>query len=317
MLKYTARRILESIPTLLGVFVLTFILVHATPGNPAVVMLGNHATHANIVRLTAQLGLNKPLPVQFVLWLWQILHGNLGISYEYNLPVWGLIWEAVPKTLAIVGIGTGLALIISIIQGIYQAKVVGSIQDHGITSIAYFLYSMPVFWLGVLLILWFSFDIPLFPPGGITDPGIDVVDFGTWASHIALPVITITLATVAYAGRFMRASVINSMIQDYIRTARAKGVSEWVVLLKHAFRNSLLPLITLFGFSIPTLFAGALIVEEVFNYPGLGYLFWKAAGARDYPIILGITAIIGVLTIAGNLLADLMYGFVDPRITYE
>lgn len=317
MLQYSARRVLEAIPTILGVLILTFLLVHMTPGNPALIMLGSHYSPEKYQHLVAQLGLNKPLPVQFVLWLWQVLHGNLGMSYEYNQPVWLLIMQALPHTLTIVGLGTLFAFVISIIQGVYQASVANSPQDLGITGVAYFLYSMPSFWLAILLIVWFSFDIPLFPPGGITDPGISNTSFGVWASHLFLPVITLTLITVAYAGRFMRQSMVNALVEDYIRTAHAKGVKPVTVLLKHAFRNSLIPLITLFGFSIPGLFAGALIIEEVFNYPGLGLLFWTAAGARDYPVILGITAIIGVLTVLGNLIADLLYGFVDPRISYD
>jgi len=317
MLKYSARRLLEAIPTLLGVFILSFFLVHAVPGNPAVIMLGTHATRHNIAMVTQEFGLNKPLPVQFLIWLWQLLHGNLGTSFTYNQSVWSLIWQNVPRDLSIVGIGTLLASVLSILQGLYQAKVRGSLPDQAITWVAYFLYSMPIFWLAVLLILWFSIDIPIFPPGGIQDPTQTVVTFGTWAAHIALPVICIALATVAYAGRFMRASVVDSLVQDYVRTARAKGTSEFSVLMKHAFRNSLLPQITLLGFSVPSLFAGALFVEEVFNYPGLGLLFWNAAGSRDYPIILGTTAVIGVLTVAGNLLADLLYGLADPRIAYD
>ena len=317
MLTYIVRRFFEAIPTMLGITIITFLLAHIVPGNPALVMLGPHATHRAVMILTHQLGLDKPLPVQYLDWLWQVLHGNLGNSYMYNLPVTTLMWTALPRTLAIVGIGTLIADILSIIQGLYQAHVKGSVPDNIITVVAYFLYSMPIFWLGVLLIIWFSIDIPLFPPGGIQDPGQTAMSFGVWLAHISLPVITIVLATVAYWGRFMRSSVIETLIQDYIRTARAKGVTEYVVLMSHAFRNSLLPLITLMGFSLPTLFAGALLVEEVFNYPGLGLLFYNAALQRDYPIALGITLVIGILTILGNLLADLLYAVADPRIRYN
>ena len=317
MLTYVIRRLIEAIPTLLGITIITFVLAHIVPGNPALVMLGPHATPRSIAILTHQLGLDKPLPVQYLDWLWMVLHGNLGVSYYQNVPVLQLIEQATPRTLAIVGIGTLIADIVSIVQGIYQAHVKGSITDNVITVVAYFLYSMPIFWLAVLMVIWFSIDIPLFPPGGIQDPGQTVVTFGSWAAHIALPVITIVIATVAFWGRFMRSSVVETLIQDYIRTARAKGVTEYVVLLRHAFRNSLLPLITLIGFSIPGLFAGALMVEMVFNYPGLGLLFWQAALQRDYPIAFGITLIIGILTILGNLLADLLYAVADPRIRYN
>ncbi len=317
MLNYIIRRLVEAIPTLLGVTIITFVLAHLVPGNPALVMLGPHANARSIALLTHQLGLDKPLPVQYLDWLWMVLHGNLGVSYYQNVPVLQLIETATPRTLAIVGIGTLIADILSIIQGIYQAHVKNSFADNLISVVAYFLYSMPIFWLGVLMVIWFSIDIPLFPPGGIQDPGVTNVTFGMWVAHIALPVITIVIATVAFWGRFMRSSVIETLIQDYIRTARAKGVTEYTVLMRHAFRNSLLPLITLIGFSIPGLFGGALLVEEVFNYPGLGLLFYQAAIQRDYPIAFGITLIIGILTILGNLLADVLYAVVDPRIRYN
>ena len=317
MLNYVLRRLLEAIPTLIGITVITFVLAHLVPGNPALVMLGPHATPHKVAVLTHQLGLDKPLPIQYLDWLWMVLHGNLGVSYYQNLPVTTLIEQATPRTLAIVGIGTLIADIVSIVQGIYQAHVKASFMDNLITVVAYFLYSMPVFWLAVLMVIWFSIDLPWFPPGGIQDPGQTVVTFGSWVAHITLPVVTIVIASVAFWGRFMRSSVIETLIQDYIRTARAKGVTEYVVLMRHAFRNSLLPLITLIGFSIPGLFAGALVIEMVFNYPGLGLLFWQAALQRDYPIAFGITLIIGILTILGNLLADVLYAVADPRIRYN
>ncbi|MDA8343885.1 MAG: ABC transporter permease [Thermaerobacter sp.] len=316
MLRYALRRLLESIPTMLGITILTFLLAHLVPGNPALAMLGPHATHRAIAVIDHQFGLDKPLPVQYVIWLWQVLHGNLGISYTQNLPVTTLIWQALPRTLAIVGIGTVIADVLSVIQGLYQAHHQGRPSDNIVTLLAYFFYSMPTFWLGVLLIIWFSIDLPIFPPGGISDPG-QTMNFVVWFSHISLPVITLVIVTVAFWGRFMRASVIESLVQDYIRTARAKGLHERTVLYRHAFRNSLLPLITLFGFSLPTLFAGALFIEEVFNYPGLGLLFWHAALTRDYPTVFGITLIIGILTILGNLTADLLYAVADPRIRYN
>lgn len=316
MLRYSARRVVESIPTLLGIAVLTFLLVHAVPGGPAQELLGNQATPLRIAEVNREFGLDKPLPVQFAIWFWQLLHGNLGVSYQYNLPVSQLIMQALPRTLSIVGISTVLAMLVAIIQGLYQAKARGSVPDHAITGVTYFLYSMPTFWLAVILIMWFAIDIPVFPGGGLSDPG-QTLTFGVWVDHITLPVICLTLVSVAGWGRYMRSSTIDSLVQDYIRTARAKGVRERVVLTKHAFRNSLLPLITLFGLSIPIIFTGALFIEEIFNIPGLGYLFWNAALNRDYPIIMGSTVIIGVLTVIGNLVADLLYGVVDPRISYD
>jgi len=317
MLNYIGRRILESIPTLLGVTIITFLLVHLVPSSPARLMLGNHATPQALARLSAQMGLNKPLPVQYVLWLGQILHGNLGVSFFMNQPVATLIEQALPRTLAIVGSATVISFILSIVQGVFQAYRRNSAADHSVTVVAYFLYAMPTFWLGVLLIIIFSFHFQIFPSGGLTSPGQTSYTFTAWAAHLVLPVFTVVIGSVAFAGRFMRSSVVEVLVQDYIRTARSKGLGEWIVVMKHAFRNSLLPLITLFGFSIPGIFGGALFVEEIYNIPGMGYLFWQAALREDYPIILGVTLIIGVLTVAGNLIADLLYAAVDPRIQYN
>lgn len=317
MLKYLVRRIFESIPTLVGITVIVFFIVHLVPGGPAYAMLGPKASPAMVARINHQFGLDKPLWVQYGIWFWQLLHGNLGYSYFQQQSVWSLIWQAAPKTLSIVGIGILLSDIISIVMGVYQAYRRNGIFDYTATALGYFFYSMPIFWLGILMIVWFSIALGWFPSGGVQDPGQNVVTFGVWASHIALPVITIVIATVSYWGRFMRAAVIESLVQDYVRTARAKGVGEWGVLFKHAFRNSLLPLITLLGFSVPALFTGALIIEEIFNYPGLGLLFWNAALQRDYPVVLGTTIIVGFLSVVGNLIADMLYGMVDPRIQYS
>ncbi len=316
MLKYALRRFIESIPTLLGITIITFIFVHMVPGSPAQIMLGPKGSPAQIAALNQQLGLNKPLPVQYLLWLWNVLHGNLGMSYIQGQPVMTLISSAIPRTLAIVGISTLISIVLAVVQGVYQAHRQGSLSDNVITVIAYFFYSMPTFWLGVLLIIWFAIDIPLFPPGGISDPG-QTMNFVVWFSHILLPVFTLVIVTVAFWGRFMRGAVIESLVQDYIRTARAKGLNTRVVLYKHAFRNSLLPMITLLGFALPSLFAGALYTEMIFNYPGLGLLFWYSALHRDYPVIFALTLIIGILTVLGNLTADLLYAVADPRIRYN
>ena len=316
MLRFTLRRLIESIPTLIGITIITFVLVHMVPGNPALVMLGPHANAHNIAMIDKQYGFNKPLYVQYFIWIWQVLHGNFGRSYTTNMQVTTLIGQALPRTLSIVGLSTVLAYIIAIFQGLYQAKNKGRLSDNVVTVFAYFFYAMPTFWLGVLLIIWFSISIPIFPPGGIVDPG-QAFTFVAWFSHILLPVITLTIVTVAFMGRFMRQSVIDALVQDYIRTARAKGLHERTVLYRHAFRNSLLPIITLFGFSIGGLLAGALFTEEVFNYPGMGYLFWHSAITRDYPTVFAIVLIIGATTIAGNLLADILYAVADPRIRYN
>lgn len=316
MIGYIARRLLQAVPTLIGVTILSFLIVHAVPGGPAQAMLGPRSTPLRIAAVNREFGLNKPLPVQYGIWFWQLVHLNLGTSYFYNQSVASLIAINLPRTLAIVGIGVVLAHLISILLGSLQSYRKNSAFDHITMVLAYFFYSMPTFWLGIILIVVFSISLGWFPSGGISNATESAAGFGVWASHIALPITTIVIGTVAGWGRYMRASMNEILIQDYIRTARAKGLGEFVVVFKHALRNSLLPLITLFGLSLPSLFGGALYVEVVFNYPGLGLLFWDGAVQRDYPIILGGIVVIGALTIIGNLVADVLYAVVDPRIQY-
>jgi len=317
MSQYLLRRLLESVPTFLGITIVSFIIIHLVPGNVAQVFLGPKATPFLIAQVNHELGLDKPLPVQYVIWLWQLLHGNLGNSYFQNESVWQLILTNVPRTLAIVGISVVIADAVAIVMGVYQAYRRNSVLDHVLTSIAYFFYSMPGFWLSIVMIVVFSVDLNLFPSGGISNPLIANPGLGSWVAHITLPVFTLVLWNVAGWSRYMRAATTEALIQDYVRTARAKGLGEFVVLVRHALRNSLLPMITLFGFSLPALFSGALVVEVVFNYPGLGLLFYNAAIQRDYPVVLGGVVVIGTLTVLGNLLADVLYGVADPRIQYR
>jgi len=316
MAKYVLYRIIQAIPALIGITIIGFFLVHIVPGGPAQAILGARATPAKIAEVNRIYGLNKPIIVQYVIWLGQLLHGNLGQSYFYNQSVVSLIAINLPRTLAIVGIGVVVAHLMSILLGSLQAYYRNTIFDYVATAISYFFYSMPTFWLAIILILVFSIDLNWFPSGGLSNPLNPNPGFGSWLAHSTLPIVTIILVTVAGWGRYMRTAMEETLVQDYIRTARAKGIKETVVVLKHGLRNSVLPLITLLGFSIPNLFAGALYVEVVFNYPGMGLLFWDAALQRDYPVIMGIVVITGVLTIVGNLLADLLYGLVDPRIKY-
>ncbi|HBQ93883.1 MAG: ABC transporter permease [Sulfobacillus benefaciens] len=317
MLKYIIRRAIQAIPSLLGVTLIGFFLVHIVPGGPAQAMLGPRATPARIAQVNQEFGLNKPLPLQYIQWLGQLLHGNLGTSYFYNETVLHLIAVNMPRTLAIVGLGVLFAHVFSILLGSLQAYYHDTKFDYIMTSLTYFFYSMPIFWLGIMIIMLFSITLNWFPSGGLSNPLTPNPGLGSWIAHTTLPVLTIMLTTVAGWGRYMRTAMSENLIQDYIRTARAKGIKESAVVLKHALRNSVLPLITLLGFALPQLFSGALLVEVIFNYPGMGLLFWDAANQRDYPVILGIVVITGFLTILGNLLADLLYGMVDPRIQYN
>jgi peptide/nickel transport system permease protein len=315
--RFIVRRILEAIPSFIGICILTFLLLHLVPGGPAQAAIGPHYSAAKVAALNRALGLNKPLYTQFWIWFTHLLEGNMGTSYVYNQPVLKVIGNALPHTLELVVVAIIVSHILAVIIGTIQGYYRNTWFDHAVTTISFFFWSMPLFWLGILMVMLFSVDLGWFPSGGISSPTAVNPGLGSYVAHTALPVATLVLSTVATWMRYMRSSMVDSMVQDYVRTARAKGVSELRVVFKHALRNSLLPLITLLGLSIPALFAGALVIEEIFNYPGMGLLFWTSAFARDYPVLLGITVVVGVLTILGNLLADILYSLVDPRIQYR
>ncbi len=317
MFRFILQRFVQAIPSLIGITIIGFFLVHVVPGGPAQAMLGPKATPLRIAQINREFGLNRPLPIQYVTWVGQLLHGNLGTSYYYNESVFSLIMTNMPRTLSLVGIGIVVAHIVSILLGSVQAYYHDTKFDYIVTAITYFFYSMPIFWLGIIIILLFSINLNWFPSGGLSNPLNPNPGFGSWVDHTTLPVLTLVLGTIAGWGRYMRTSMTEHLVLRSVRTARSKGVKESVVVLKHALRNSVLPLITLLGMALPNLFSGALLIEVIFNYPGMGLLFWDAANQRDYPIILGIVVITGFLTIIGNLLADLLYGLVDPRIQYN
>jgi peptide/nickel transport system permease protein len=315
--RYALARIVQALPTLVGLTMVSFLLAHIAPGGPAEAMLGNKAGNKVLVAaINRELGLNKPLPVQYALWFWQLIHGNLGMSYFQNLPVMTLFETAVPRTLALVGLAIIFAHLFAVLLGTFQAYFKNTWFDHAITVVNYFLYSMPTFWIAILLLIWFAVDLPWFPVISQPEPG-QVLNFFGWLRNLTLPAAALFVTSVAQWARYMRSSMVDTMVLDYVRTARAKGVPEFAVVMKHALRNSVLPLITLFGLSIPGLFGGAIFVEEIFDYPGMGLLTFNAALEKDYPIIMGAVVLTGVLTVLGNLIADLLYALVDPRIQYR
>ncbi len=316
MIAYISRRILEAIPTVLGVTLLSFIMIHVVPGNPIRVLLGTHYTVERAAELTKTLGLDKPLYVQYFVWLGDLLQGNFGQSYTYDKPVVSLMLQALPHTIVIVVIAVLLAHLFAVFLGSVQAYFENTKFDQFVTVINYFFYSMPTFWLGIILVIIFSVDLPWLPSSGIVNMQLSNPGFGDWAKHLVLPIASLFIVSVAGWARYMRSSMREALLQDYVRTARMKGAKEFHVIFVHALRNSILPLITLLGLSLPALLSGALFIEEIFNYPGMGLLYWDAVNARDYPIIMGITVFIGLVTVLGNLLADILYAFVDPRISY-
>jgi peptide/nickel transport system permease protein len=314
MTKYLIQRTGQAAVVVIGLMILTFIMIHLEPGSAARATLGIRATPGRIAIFNSTYGLNQPLYRQFVTYVDQVFHGNLGTSYSLQIPVSTLIAERLPRDLLLLGLSTVLALLIAVPLGIYQAVRRGGIGDHVFTGTSFTLYSMPDFLLAILLIALFSVQLHILPPeapqasslgGMLADP-----------RALVLPVVTLALVTVASYSRYMRSSAIDVLAQEYIRVARAKGMPRRLILLRHVLRNSLLPVVTMVGLSFSWIVAGAVIAEEVFNYPGMGLLFYQASTTHDFPVLLGSTLVVGVATVLGNLAADVAYGILDPRIRY-
>lgn len=314
MTAYVIRRLLQALGVVILVTMIVFGILHFLPGSPARALLGAKATPAAIAEFNQANGYNKALPVQYVLYVWHLLHGNLGFSYHFDESVGALLGQDLPKTALLVGLSYVIALLIAVPIGVVQALRRNHVIDHGFTMLAFIGYSMPTFWLGMLLVVVFSNSLHIFPPEG--PQGATVSAVLQQPSALVLPVATLTIVTVAQFSRFIRSAMIDNLLQDYVRTARAKGLTPRRVVVRHVLRNSLLSIITLVGLSLPVVLAGAVVVEALYNYPGMGWLFWTAAGSHDYPVLMGFTVVVGVATVLGNLLADIAYAFADPRIQY-
>jgi peptide/nickel transport system permease protein len=314
MIAFIVRRILQAVVVVFGITIIVFVLIHFLPGGPAKSLLGPRATPEQVKAFNIANGYNKPIYVQYVDYIGRLLHDNLGYSYHYNESVNALLSQNLPKSALLVGLSVVAALIIAIPLGFLQAVRRNKPIDYVVTGAAFVGYAMPVFWLGILLILFFAVKFNLFPAEGPQGATVGAILGQPMA--LVLPVATLTLVTVAQFSRFMRSAAIDNMVQDYVRTARAKGVSEQRILFHHVLRNSMIPIITLLGISLPTLLSGAVVTESVFNYPGMGFLFWTAAQVHDYPTMLGFIVVVGAATVLGSLVADVLYAFVDPRVRY-
>ena len=316
MTVFLLRRVFQSLIVILIVTVLTFALLRAIPGNPAIAILGpNSFRNPGAIRqFDQQYGFNLPWYSQYWLWLRHLLAGNLGFSWKLNQSVASLLGGHLPKTIFLVGISTILALVLAIPIGVIQAVRRNKFVDHFFNGFSTVFYAMPAFLLGILLILFFAIKIPIFPPEGPQGEGLGVLftDFNA----LILPIISLTLITLALFSRYMRSSVLDNLTEDYVRTAKAKGASERRVLIRHVLRNSLIPIATLLGLSLPAIISGALITESVFNYPGMGYLFYQSAQRQDYPVMLGFIIVVAIATVVGSLLADIAYAVLDPRVRY-
>jgi peptide/nickel transport system permease protein len=314
MIGFIIRRLGEAIIVTLGVTVITFALLHLLPGSLARDVVGPRASPQAIAQFTHQNGLDKPVYVQYWLFLDKLLHGNLGYSYQYNRTVDSLLASELPRDLVLGGLALIFSVIIAIPVGIAQAVRRNGPLDYAGTGISFLLYSMPQYAIALLLIQFLSITFHVFPAEAPQSSSA----FGMLAhpSGLVLPVAALTLVTFAQFSRYMRSSAIDTLAQDYIRTARAKGLSERLVLWRHLLRNSLIAVVTLVGLSIPLVITGTLIIEQVFNYPGAGLEYLQASISNDYEVMLGITVLVGVVTVLGNLLADIGYAILDPRIRY-
>ncbi len=330
MFKYAIKRLLLMIPTLLGIMVITFAVVHMAPGDPASLkaqtateMLASEGMTREIVEKTRELyGLDKPLHVQFLLWAKRVVTLDFGESYRDHRPVIAKIGEALPITLALNIITILVIYLISVPIGAYSALRPRGLLDRASTVFFMALYSLPSFWVAMMLIVLLAGGdyLNIFPLTGIISQGTDALPWYGWVAnvswHMVLPVVCLTYGGFAFVSRFTRASMLEVIRQDYIRTARAKGLPEWKVAIKHALRNALIPLLTLMGTLLPALLGGSVIVEQIFSIPGMGRLGFESVLARDYPVIMAIATISAFLTLVSILLSDIMYAVVDPRISF-
>ena len=321
MVAFAIRRIVGAIPLLLFVSVAVFALLHAAPGGPTgAYMRRGSMNAADLAALEQKLGLNDPLPVQYGKWLGRVVQGDLGMAVTTKRPVAVEIMDRLPHTLTLMAVAWGATLLIAIPIGIFSAVRQYSKFDHAVTMLTFIGQSIPIFWFGLILLLIFYMRLenpftgePLMPAGGVATMGAPF-SLTDRIHHLILPVTMLAAGWVAWYSRFLRASMLETIHQDYVRTARAKGLSERLVILRHGFRNAAIPLVTLMALDVPFLFTGALFTEVIFAWPGMGRLFYAAAERRDYGLLMAIIMITSVLIVLANILADMLYAWLDPRI---
>jgi peptide/nickel transport system permease protein len=314
MLGYVAKRILATIPVMLIVAVFVFLMLRLAPGDPAAVIAGDYATTEDVERIREQLGLNEPIPVQLAQWIGQLLQGDLGQSIFSKKPVTELIGQRIEPTLLLALTTIVFSVLVAVPLGTLAAWRAGSIVDRGVMLFSVGGFSVPVFVLGYILIYTLAMQLKIMPVQGYKSPFTEGI--GPFFYHITLPTLTLSVIFIALIARMTRASVIEVLEEDYIRTARAKGQSELKILLRHALKNAAVPIVTVIGIGIALLIGGVVVTESVYNIPGLGRLVLDAVLARDYPIIQGLILFFSFLYIMINLLIDLSYTLFDPRIRY-
>ena len=313
MTAYLSRRFAGMAVVMLMVAAIVFVIARVVPGDPAAVMLGSNATPADVAALRAQLGLDRPLPVQFVLYLRDILSFDLGNSIFLNRPVIDALLDRAELTGWLTGMSVMIAVLIGVPVGVLAAVRRGTMLDQAVTAVSMLAASLPSFWVGLTLIEYFAVRLGWFPVAGYGDPGAAL---GARLHHLVLPAVALGLPNSALIIRFTRTSMLDVLHEDYVRTAKAKGLGPGAVIVKHAFRNALIPVLTVIGLTIATLIGGAIVTETVFGLPGVGNLIVSAVLRRDYPVIQGALLIISGLYVLINLAVDLLYAVVDPRVRY-
>ena len=312
MMRYIIKRILIAIPVLIGITLLDYIIM-SLAGSPLSMMQGPRISQAAVEAKAIQLGLNQPVHIQYFTWLTQLLKGNWGYSIKTYLPVYGMIAANLGPTLLLMGVSMLLGFLAAIPMGIYSATHQYTRGDYAAVTFSFLGTSVPSFFLSLILVYLFTVKLGWLPSGGMTTLGTggDALDV---IKHMIMPVIVLSASLAGSNIRYIRSSVLEILKQDYLRTARAKGIGKFLVINKHAMRNALLPIITVIGMEIPMLIGGAVIVEQVFSWPGLGLLTMTAIMNRDYPVIMGVSLLSAVIVLAGNLITDILYAVVDPTI---
>jgi peptide/nickel transport system permease protein len=305
MFNYTLKRTLQMIPTLFGVLLVVFILVHSVPGDPARMVAGAEASAEDVELVRERLGLNEPLYVQFGSYIAGVVKGDFGTSMRSGRPITEEIMTRFPTTFKLTIFSVVILVVVGLFAGIFSATKPNSLRDNATMMFALFGISMPVFWLGLMLILLFSYYIPILPSGGNSE-----------LKHFILPAIALGLSSSAILARLTRSSILEVINQDFVRTARAKGVKEKIVVYKHTLKNALIPIITIIGLEFGSLLGGAVLTETVFSINGLGRFLIQSIQFRDYPAVQGCVLFIAVLFVVVNIIVDLSYGLVDPRVRY-
>jgi len=328
MITFILRRLLGAVPLVLGIATIVFVVLHLAPGDPVSFYTAPGVSAEALEQMRRNMGLDRPVHERYLHWMGSMLTGDFGVSFSRNQPVRDVIFQVLPNTLLLSGCALFLAFLTGLLMGVVQAVRQNSFWDGSLSILALFFYSMPSFWLALMLILIFSlyarnvWGWPIwFPASGMTS--IDHAFLSPWEQlkdrfmHLVLPTLSLAAAMAAGIARYTRASMLEVVRQDYIRTARAKGLPERTVIFKHALRNALIPVVTLLGLYLPLLLSGTVVIETVFSWPGMGRLMVDSIFQRDYPVVMAGAFVFAVMVVVGNLFADVLYSVVDPRIRYD